>query len=434
MLRVLHVTESIAASSGGTSTAFVELIEALRAHASACRVRAIAGPLAPNDPAHAWISHHQPGLWQFTPPDDPPGRLNPRGGGLLRLAHDALREGLDVVHLHGLWLRDLVLIARLARRRGVGVVWQSHGMLVHEALAHSAAKKKLFLALGLRSALRAADAVVFTSDYERDTSRLDLLGDRPRRAVVPLPIDVPPLPAASRAQRDAAGATARAAFGLPTDAPVVLFIGRVHPVKRLELAVDALAHATRALAPRPAPRLLIVGDGEPAYAESIRARAARAGLADQLVFAGWLSGPDKERAFVAADAVLLCSQFENFGYALVEGLARQLPGVVTANLSLAAPMLAQRAGASAPVSTAGPLATEHDARALGEALAGVLALDQNARADMGARARAWVEAAFSRHAVGAALLELYAALRPAHATTTHAPGHAPVSTHAEHAP
>ncbi len=412
MLRIVHVTESITASAGGTSTAFVELIEALRTQRDRVQVRAVTTGLPAGDEAAKWIIGHEQGVWTFAPS---------RG----RFTHGALgaavitmidRGEVDIVHLHGLWLADLVAIAQAAKRRGVPIAWQPHGMLVEAALHRSRWKKGVFRALtGMGPTLRRAQAVVFTSETERDTSRLSWLGHDARRAVVPLPVPIPfvdeDLPALRRAGRehwladDQADPGRTWVNGSPQPdltTPLLVFMGRLHPVKRLELAIPALA-LVRAKAP--GARLLLIGEGDEPYVQSLKDLARAHGVENAILFAGWLSGHAKWQALAAGDALLIQSEFENFGYAIVESLATGTPVVATDNLSLAEAVAEVGAGASV---AANP-------QAMADAAASLITRPD--RRDMALRGKRWVEANFSRKAVGAQLVDLYAGLAPANMKT-----------------
>ncbi len=392
MLRILHITESCTAGGGGTSTAFVEMVEALRTRPEACLVRAATQIMPEGDEARRWIAHHEPGTWTFTPH---PGRLRPAG------MCAALRSLIDsfnptVLSVHGLWCTDIVAAALHAQARRIPVAWHTHGMLVHAALRRARLKKALFKALWLSRTLSRASAVVFTSANERDTSDLALPGPGVRPVILPLPVHI----AVPEADLPALRREGRAALGLSDTTPLISFIGRLHPVKRIELALDALAHAH---ARGSHARLVLIGAGEAPYTQSLREHAARRGVTDHVIFVGWQNGRAKLATLAAADTMAFCSEFENFGYALVESLSLHVPVVATANLSLAPDMAAAGAGwSSAPTPDA-----------LGATLHAALTTPPDRRATMGRAGRAWVQASFSREAVGRQMMEMYAGLRAA---------------------
>ena len=111
-------------------------------------------------------------------------------------------------------------------------------------------------------------------------------------------------------------------------APVLLSVSRFTEVKRLGLLIRAFARARTALddTGRSASLVLLGGypgewEGEHPY-DAIRATGAR-----DVYLAGWHEHDALPGFFAAADAVVLSSVREQFGSALVEGMACGLPAI-----------------------------------------------------------------------------------------------------------
>ena len=64
---------------------------------------------------------------------------------------------------------------------------------------------------------------------------------------------------------------------------------------------------------------------DPACADGLRRRAHASGLGDRVRFPGPHTGPELDRAFAAADLVVLASHAETYGMVVTEALARGLP-------------------------------------------------------------------------------------------------------------
>jgi UDP-glucose:(heptosyl)LPS alpha-1,3-glucosyltransferase len=111
------------------------------------------------------------------------------------------------------------------------------------------------------------------------------------------------------------GAEARAAFGLPADAWVVLFVGSGFERKGLGPLVQAMAQIGD-----PRARLVVAGKGR---SEPYRRDAERLGLGDRVVWLG--ARPDVERLYAAADVVALPARYEPFGNVHLEALASGVP-------------------------------------------------------------------------------------------------------------
>jgi glycosyltransferase involved in cell wall biosynthesis len=111
----------------------------------------------------------------------------------------------------------------------------------------------------------------------------------------------------------------------PAGPPVLLCSGRVVPEKGLEIAIDALA--ILAETDRQA-RLVLAGDGPERPA--LEARAAALGLADRIMFTGWVSPEDTHRLVADSTVVLVPSREEPFGLVAIEASLMARPVVAAA--------------------------------------------------------------------------------------------------------
>lgn len=129
--------------------------------------------------------------------------------------------------------------------------------------------------------------------------------------------------AAARAREDRAGL--RAGWGIPPDACVFLFSGKLIPKKR---PMDVLK-ALEACVPRPggaALHLLVAGEGE--MGDACRAYAAERRL--PVTWAGFMNQSEMPRAYAAADCLVLPSDTgETWGLVVNEAMACGLPVIVS---------------------------------------------------------------------------------------------------------
>ena len=122
---------------------------------------------------------------------------------------------------------------------------------------------------------------------------------------------------------------ARERLGLP-DQPTVLFVGRIQPLKGLDVAIDAFDRVRRAV---PIARMVVVGgpSGEEGAAEvgRLQKRVADLGLDD--VVEWWEPVPHHDLATVyqAADVLLFPSRSETFGLVAAEAQACGIPVVAS---------------------------------------------------------------------------------------------------------
>ncbi len=122
---------------------------------------------------------------------------------------------------------------------------------------------------------------------------------------------------------------ARQELGLPRG-PLALFVGRIQPLKGLDVAVRALAMIAEAL---PSVRLAVVGgpSGPRGQAEvdAVRELAAELGVAERLIWCDPQPHDRLSRYYRAADVLLVPSRSESFGLVAAEAQACGLPVVAT---------------------------------------------------------------------------------------------------------
>jgi glycosyltransferase involved in cell wall biosynthesis len=102
----------------------------------------------------------------------------------------------------------------------------------------------------------------------------------------------------------------------------VLVIARLEPLKRVDLAIRALAHVA------PGVRLVIVGDGTQRAA--LERETAEAGVADRVTFTGALWGDAVVDLYANALGVVYTPFDEDYGYVTLEGFLAARP-VITAS-------------------------------------------------------------------------------------------------------
>jgi D-inositol-3-phosphate glycosyltransferase len=262
----------------------------------------------------------------------------------------------ELIHAH-YWLSGAVALA-LRQRWGVPVIQMFHtlGRLKND-VARSPRDREPALRIAEEARIAAsADRIVVAADVERAYLAEHYGADPGRVAVIPCGVDTDLFRPGSRAE-------ARAALGLD-GGPVVLYVGRLAPIKGLDTLLDAVGRL-RDRGRRP--RLLIVGGDadEPldGHEAELRRRVERLGLRDAVSFVGAQPQPTLRSYYVAADATVLPSYYESFGMVALEAMA------------CASPVIASRVGGLATTvrdGVTGFLVPDGDAAALAARLDAVL--------------------------------------------------------------
>ena len=237
-------------------------------------------------------------------------RSNRELGALLKIRSLIAAGRYDVVHAH-LYRSQIYArpAARLARTPVVVTTEHSIGETHIERRRMTSGVRGLYLASEFFS-----DATVAVSDVVRD--RLVRWGVPAKKIeVIPNGIDTDAL-----AFDQDARAKTRAQFGIPQDAYVIGTLGRLDPNKRIDMVIEAAAPLLGENCV-----LLIVGRGE--TMERDKEAAAKAGVADRVIFAGFQL--DSAAMLSAFDVYVMASVQETFGIAALEAMANGLPVLYT---------------------------------------------------------------------------------------------------------
>ncbi|HUN71584.1 MAG TPA: glycosyltransferase [Steroidobacteraceae bacterium] len=388
-LRVLHVISSMSRLRGGPSVSLHNMLKALAR-------RGVTAEVAATDDDGRNARLHVP-LDRFVEDEGQRVRYFPRqtakyefSAPMLRWLRVHIRE-YDVVHTHGLFGFAPLAAAWCARGAGVPYIMRPAGVLDTWGLKN---KSRFVKALSLRLVegplLSSAAAVHFTTPLEQARAADLALPIRP--VVLPTGMDL--------------DAPAQEALPPPAAPPVldgkrvILYLARIHPVKR----VDVLLRAYAALNAGQSTALVIAGDGDAALVESLKRLAGELGLGDSVHWVGFAEGALKRWLLARAALLVLPSASENFGMAVVEAMNAGRPVVVTTGCGLADFVTRHGAG----------IVIDGSVEALRAALAGLLG-NEDRRLAMGAAGRAAAQRELSLDAFGARLESLYRSVLSARA-------------------
>lgn len=255
----------------------------------------------------------------------------------------------DVVHIFGLYDFLGPAVAAACRRSRTPYVVEPIGMFV-PIVRNFLLKQMYHLALGQRM-LRGAGTIIATSPQE--VAELTSSGLAPEKIVIRRNgVEIPEtLPERGKF---------RAAAGIPENAKVILYLGRLSEKKSPDVLLQAFASICKAASGAEL-RLVVAGPDESGMKEILQQMAGELGIASWVQIRDGAYGGEKWSAYRDADVFVLPSQNENFGNTAGEAVAAGTPVVVTDKCGIA-PLLADVAGLVVP----------HDATAIAQAMARVL--------------------------------------------------------------
>jgi D-inositol-3-phosphate glycosyltransferase len=316
------------------------------------------------------VRHVTAGPYEGLRKEDLPGQLCAFAAGVMRTVAHAPPGYYDLAHSH-YWLSGQVGWLA-ADRWQVPLVHSMHTMarVKNSHLAEGDSPEPPGREIGEVQVIEAADRLVANTDQEaRELIEL-YAADPAKVAVVPPGVDLTVFSPGDRAK-------ARAEVGVPQDDLLLLFVGRIQPLKAPDVLVRAAAELVRRH-PEWRDRLRVAvlggmsGSGL-AHPESLRNLVADLGLTDTVTVAPPVSREELAAWYRAADAVAVPSYSESFGLVAIEAQA-----------SGAAVVAADVGGLPTAVGDAGILVDGHETSDWADALGGVVS-DPALRDDLGRR-------------------------------------------------
>lgn len=111
-----------------------------------------------------------------------------------------------------------------------------------------------------------------------------------------------------------------AKYNLSIDRPIVLYVGRVDPEKKIGVVIDAFKEARKEV---PKAMLVIVGDG--VDKTKLEEKVRKMGLTEDVKFLGRVLPPDLYELYKIGDVFATASEIETQGMVLIEAAACGLP-------------------------------------------------------------------------------------------------------------
>lgn len=315
-MRILQVVNSLDPVDGGPPTVVLRLSAALAREGADVTIYSTERPGRENDIERTL--HGIPGIETVHRYSDiRRSRIDRLLGGTARTFLRDQARSFDLVQVHGLWQPPLRAILHEAIAQRLPFVVTPHGMLARWALAQKAWRKRIALALSWRALLtRAALVQALTPAEARDFRTLRIAA----------PVETIPngcfLEEMGELPQQGSFHSMHPELG---GQPFILFLARLHYVKRADLLVRAFA----GVAEQVANVRLVVAGPDCGTKKLVEETVTRLGLTGRVHLPGPLYGREKFAAM--ADALCFCqtSVYETFSMSILEAMACGLPTVVT---------------------------------------------------------------------------------------------------------
>lgn len=222
----------------------------------------------------------------------------------------------DLVHSH-YWMSGWV-------GRTLADCWDAPHVVMFHTLAeaknrhHLGEREPKYRIAGERTVVAEADRIICAGEGEARMLTELYRAQRSRISVIPCGVDIDHFRPLDRAE-------ARARIGLDSDEPMILFVGRIEPLKGIDVLIRAASFIEGPF------RVLVVGGDEK---DSRRKRellrlARELGVADRITWIEAAAHDDLPYYYNAADVCAVPSYYESFGLVALEAMACGVPVVAS---------------------------------------------------------------------------------------------------------
>ena len=217
----------------------------------------------------------------------------------------------DICYIHGLWSFPQLVVAYYARKFKIPYIVTVHGMLNPWALNEKRIKKKIYWTLFEKHNLYQAAAIHALTNTEKQHI-LKTVGKKKDVFVIPNGLWLEPSDCLKYVESKKNS--------------TVLFLGRVHKVKGLDMLIPAFANLNNDY---PEWKLVIAGPDEGGYKKTLVELSKKYKIEDKVQFVGKVHGKQKEELFISSDLFVSPSYSEALSVAAIEALRYSLPLLIT---------------------------------------------------------------------------------------------------------
>lgn len=220
-----------------------------------------------------------------------------------------ISEQFDLIQLQSIWDYKYHQIAKIARKHNIPYIITPRGMLEPWSLSQKKWKKRLALALYQMRDLQKAACIFTTAEMEAQHVRD--LGVKVPVSVIPNGIETD-------------GYACRTSMeGVKKQ---ILFLSRIHVKKGIEILIDTFERIHKEFLGW---NVVIVGNGETEYVESLKLRVKNLGLQDSVQIMPPVFGDAKLKLYQESSLFCLPSFSENFGMVIAEAMSCGVPVITT---------------------------------------------------------------------------------------------------------
>jgi glycosyltransferase involved in cell wall biosynthesis len=248
---------------------------------------------------------------------------------------DSIMNDYDIVHVHGSWRYHLIAACKAAFKYKKPVIVRPAGNLGYLPRRHKAFFKMPYLNLIEKKYLNKASGIHCCT--QKELNEIESLNIKTEHFILPNPVDEKLLDI-----KVDDNTFYKQYPGLKPSDLVMCYLGRIAPIKNLELLLRAFIKVAHK---KPQVNLILAGPLEDKnLADLLKSETKKAGLQDRVFFPGMVIGEIKAALLRRADIFVQPSSHENFGLSVVEAMLFGVPCIVNQGVGLAEEIRNNKAG------------------------------------------------------------------------------------------
>jgi glycosyltransferase involved in cell wall biosynthesis len=308
-MNILFVTEDHSKNNYGITSVVSQLADELVNFDNTIRVIVVTTAMNP-------VSQHENVIVEIVPPIKL-GRFWGWSPNLVkRLDAIVTKYQIDLIHIHGIWMAVDLAALFIARRRGIPCLITAHAMLEpwlwdNQNLLKKY-KKAIYFKLFIQGSITQNTYIHAITPIERDN--LQRLFPEQKIFIIPNAISL---------DKENSYKIDGRTIILEN---IILFLGRIHPKKGVDLLIDAFYRAEL----DSKWRLVIVGpESVPQYSEKLKAHILNLNLSDKIKFIGPKYGAEKQELIQKTWVMVTPSYSEGIGMVNLESAVAKVPSITT---------------------------------------------------------------------------------------------------------
>ena len=228
-------------------------------------------------------------------------------------------KNFDIIHIHEYRTVLAIVIHYYAKKYKVPYILQPRGYI---PTTTKSKQKKIFDVLFGYSIFKDASKIIASSKIESEQYR-SVFHEIDANKIVHVSNSINLTPYVNLPKKG----DFKKKYSINTNEKMVLFLGRLHEIKGINLLVEAfsdLKHKNKNIK-------LVVAGPDDGHIDDIKSIVKKFDIEDDVIFPGAIFGKDKISAYIDSDVFVLPSKYESFGNVVLEAMACGTPVIVTNN-------------------------------------------------------------------------------------------------------